>query len=401
MRIDSCRAHEILDSRGRPTIEVELTSGTRAATAGVPSGKSTGSHEAKELRDADGKGEVRAVAEVNGEIARLLLSREWSSPDEIDAALIALDGTLGKSRLGSNSILGASMAAVRLFAFAEGVPLWNYISIRSGYEPHAPPLFANVMNGGVHAKMRLPFQEYMVVAAAPPAGESFAELQRLFGNLKTELERETGADVPMGDEGGYSPTFSTLEKPFAILSKLIAGNVHFSLAIDAAASELFADTEYHLLGKAYSREELLGVYEELARRFPLKSIEDPFAEGDEEGFRAITAALGNSIRIVGDDLTVTDPDRIARAARLRMANAVIIKPNQIGTVTETLAAIKAARAAGWSIIVSHRSGETLDTFIADLAYGVGADGIKAGGLAQRERIEKYARLVAIEREAAG
>jgi len=400
MRIDSCTAREILDSRGRPTIEVELKSGALSATAGVPSGKSTGSHEAKELRDEGGKGILRAVAAVNGEIAALLSSCDWESLQDIDAALIALDGTSDKHRLGSNSILGTSMAALRLFALEQGVPLWKYISIQTGYEPKAPHLFTNVINGGVHADMRLPFQEYMVVAAAPTVKESFAELKKLFDILKTELERETGSPVPMGDEGGYSPTFDTLEKPFAILSKLSAGKPHLSLAIDAAASELFTEVEYHLIGEGYSREELLGVYTGLAKRFPLKSIEDPFAEGDEEGFRAITAALGESHLIVGDDLTVTDPARIARAATERLANAVIVKPNQIGTVTETFAAVKAARAAGWKVIVSHRSGETLDSFISDLAYGIGADGIKAGGLAQQERVEKYLRLIEIEAEAA-
>lgn len=396
MRIDSCTASAISDSRGRPTIEVELVSGSLSLRAGVPSGKSTGSHEAKELRDEDGDGVSRALAVVNGEVAALLLSREWESFQDIDAALIALDGTADKSRLGSNSILGTSMAAVRLFASAESVPLWKYIAAESGYVPHAPALFANVMNGGVHAKMRLPFQEYMIVAKAPTANESFVELKELFETLKTELEQETGTDVPMGDEGGYSPVFDSLEKPFEILSKLVAGNQYFSLAIDAAASELFKEGTYTLIGKSYSRDELLGVYESLTKKFPLRSIEDPFAEDDTEGFKNITKALGVTHRIVGDDLTVTNPVRIADAARKQLANAVIIKPNQIGTVTETLEAVHTARAAGWGIIVSHRSGETLDTFISDFAYGIGADGIKAGGLAQRERLEKYLRLVEIE-----
>lgn len=397
MRIDSCTARAISDSRGRPTIEVELTSGAFSSRDSVPSGKSTGSHEETERRDPDG-GVAGEIANENSEIAGAIVGRDFASPGEVDAFLIALDGTPNKSRLGANEILSVSLASHRLFALTAGIPLWKYISKITGYEPKAPALFANVMNGGVHAKMRLPFQEYMVVAGAPTARESFAALEVLFKKLEEELVREVGVSVPMGDEGGYSPTFDTLEKPFAILSKLIAGNPHFSLAIDVAASEFFKDPEYHLLNEAYSREELLSVYQGLAERFPLRSIEDPFAEDDEEGFRAITASLGSSCRIVGDDLTVTDPERIAHAAGEKLANAVIVKPNQIGTVTETFAAIKAARAAGWGVIVSHRSGETMDTFIADLAYGVGADGLKAGGLAQPERIEKYARLAQIELE---
>ncbi|HEX8993737.1 MAG TPA: enolase C-terminal domain-like protein [Candidatus Paceibacterota bacterium] len=392
MKIDSCIAREIADSRGKPTIEVELRSGDLQAVAGVPSGKSTGSHEAKELRDEDGRGVSRAIGRVNNEIAPMLMAKEWQSLWEIDEALVALDGTQDKSRLGSNGILGTSMAAARLFAQSEGIELWQYIANITGYSPAMPRLFSNVLNGGVHADMRLPFQEYMLVVGAETAQQSLDTLRTLFIKLGEEL-----GNVPMGDEGGYSPTFDTIEKPFDILSDLIAGDPHVSIAIDAAASEFYKDGAYQLLGKTYPCEELLAVYKSLTERYPLTSIEDPFAEDDFDGFAAITAVLGNAHLIVGDDLTVTNVSRIENAIEGRLANALLVKPNQIGTITETLRAIALVREAGWKIIVSHRSGETMDTFIADLAYGVGAYGIKAGGLGQKERLEKYERLLEIEK----
>ncbi len=398
MNIDSCFARETVDSRERPTVEVELGHSEMIALAGVPSGKSTGSHEARELRDEDGRGVTRAIAAVDGEISSMLVGREWSSPEEIDAALIALDGTPDKGRLGSNSMLGVSMAAWRLFAMEEGVELWRYLANKTGYTPRMPRIFSNVINGGVHANMRLPFQEYMLIAAADTVRESFDELYKLFTDLRHTLEQETRAMVPMGDEGGYSPTFDTIDKPFEILSGLIKGHPHFSLAIDAAASELFENGAYHILGKTYSRDELLVVYRGLAARYPLESIEDPFAEDDTQGFAAITEALGGTRLIVGDDLTVTNKTRIQSAIEAKLANALLVKPNQIGTISETLEAIRLAREARWEIIVSHRSGETKDTFIADLAYGIGAYGLKAGGLTQQERLEKYERLIEIERQ---
>ncbi len=398
MNIDTCFARETVDSRERPTVEVELARGDAVAKASVPSGKSTGSHEARELRDEDGRGVTRAIAAVDGEISSMLVGREWSSPEEVDAALIALDGTSDKGRLGSNSMLGVSMAVWRLFAMEEGVELWRYLADKTGYTPRMPRLFSNVINGGVHANMRLPFQEYMLIAAADTAHESFDELYKLFTDLRHTLEQETRVMVPMGDEGGYSPTFDTIDKPFEILSELIKGHPHFSLAIDAAASELFRDGAYHLIGKTYSRDELLMVYRGLAARYPLASLEDPFAEDDSQGFAAITEALGKARLVVGDDLTVTNKMRIQSAIEGKLANALLVKPNQIGTISETLDAIKLAREARWEIIVSHRSGETKDTFIADLAYGIGAYGLKAGGLTQQERLEKYERLIEIERQ---
>ena len=357
------------------------------ATASVPSGKSTGSHEAKEL-DA-----VVAVANVNGEIAAALGDRDFVSADELDALLIELDGTPDKSRLGANAILSVSIAAMRLFVLSEGVPLWKATARRAGTKSGAPRLYVNVMNGGVHADFQLPFQEYMLVIegetsiALPIAQEAFAKLGERLGN------------VPMGDEGGYAPAFDTLEKPFEILAGLVKEFPSTSIAIDAAASELFHNGAYQLLGKSYSSQELTSLYESIAAKYPIHSIEDPFAEDAGADFARLTEKLGRKILVVGDDLTVTNPARINDAIAHEEINAVLIKPNQIGTVREAIKAVQATQNAGWKVICSHRSGETDDTFISDFAYGVGAHGIKAGGLGQRERLLKYDRLLAIEHEA--
>lgn len=390
MRIDSCIAKPILDTRGRPTVEVTLSANTLSATASVPSGKSTGSHEAVELDAA------RAIENVNGEIATALAGHDFTSADELDTFLIALDDTPNKSRLGANAILSVSIAASRLFATAEGIPLWSAIAGRASGKkfPSAPPrLFVNVMNGGAHADFKLPFQEYLLViegktsAALPIAREAFAKLGERLGN------------VPMGDEGGYAPTFDTLEQPFEILAELVKEFPNTSVAIDAAASELFHSDHYELLGKSYPAEELTIMYESIVANFPIHSIEDPFNEEAADDFTRLTASLGEKILIVGDDLTVTNPARIKEATARKEINAVLIKPNQIGTVKEAITAVQATYAARWKAIASHRSGETDDTFIADFAYGVGAHGIKAGGLGQKERLLKYDRLLAIEREA--
>ena len=400
MHIDSVTARSIPDTRGRATVETTLTMQQGStlnpnsqgrtllcATASVPSGKSTGSHEAKEL-DA-----VVAVANVNGEIAAALGDRDFVSADELDALLIELDGTPDKSRLGANAILSVSIAAMRLFVLSEGVPLWKATARRAGTKSGAPRLYVNVMNGGVHADFQLPFQEYMLVIegetsiALPIAQEAFAKLGERLGN------------VPMGDEGGYAPAFDTLEKPFEILAGLVKEFPSTSIAIDAAASELFHNGAYQLLGKSYSSQELTSLYESIAAKYPIHSIEDPFAEDAGADFARLTEKLGRKILVVGDDLTVTNPARINDAIAHEEINAVLIKPNQIGTVREAIKAVQATQNAGWKVICSHRSGETDDTFISDFAYGVGAHGIKAGGLGQRERLLKYDRLLAIEHEA--
>ena len=417
MRIDAVSAKAIADTRGKPTVEVTLSANTFTATASVPSGKSTGSHEAKELRDADG-GVATAVANVNGEIAHALVGQRFASLDELDDALIALDGTSDKSRLGANAILGVSIAAQRLSALLKEEPLWKAIAERAGTPPaggsRAPRLFVNVMNGGAHADFKLPFQEYLLVAegptseALPLAQELFAKLGEQLRNVdKSDLSSWTSLTCPLGDEGGYAPTFDTLEEPFELLLELIAKHSSMSIALDAAATELRKDGGYELIGTRYSPAELTALYGKLAEKYRLHSIEDPFAEDALDDFARLTTALNSpstslgatTILVVGDDLTVTNPEHIEAARVAGAINAVLIKPNQIGTVKEAIEAVRLTRTNGWAVICSHRSGETMDTFIADFAYGVGAHGIKAGGFGQKERLAKYERLLAIEREA--
>ncbi len=393
MKIDSIRARPIMDTRGRPTIETTIVSGNLSAIASVPSGKSTGEHEAKELSAE------QAIVNVGGEIATALIGRDFNSLDELDKFLIELDGTPNKSRLGANAILSVSIATMRISALQEGIPLWEAIAKRlpaqagAGTNASAPRLFVNVMNGGVHAGFKLPFQEYMLVVdgktsvALHTAQKAFTKLGEILG------------DVPMGDEGGYAPTFDTLEKPFEILSELVKEFSETSIAIDVAASQLFHDGAYNILGKAYSTDELAKTYANLVGRFQVCSIEDPFDENSAEDFIRFTAATDGRILVVGDDFTCTNPKLINDAIKSKAINAVLIKPNQIGTVMEAIKAVQETRSAGLKVIASHRSGETDDTFIADFAYGVGAYGIKAGGLGQKERLAKYSRLLAIEREA--
>lgn len=392
MRIDRIKARAIPDTRGRSTVEVTISANALSAVASVPSGKSTGKHEALELRDADG-GVTSAVANVNGEIARALIGQRFS-PDELDAFLITLDGTPNKSRLGANALLAVSIAAQRLFALSEDAPLWKAIAERAGTTPSAPHLFVNMMNGGAHADFKLPFQEYLLIVKGE-TGSALPIAQKAFAKLGERLD-----GVPMGDEGGYAPTFDSLERPFELLTDLVKEFPNTSIAIDAAASELFHDDAYQLLGKSYSAEELTSIYGSIVARFPIHSIEDPFDEESADDFTRLTAALGEKILIIGDDLTVTNPVRIADAVAHKEINAVLIKPNQIGTVRETIQAVQETYAAGFKVIASHRSGETDDTFIADFAYGIGAHGLKAGGFGQRERVVKYERLLAIEKEAA-
>lgn len=398
MKIDSIQARSITDSRGKPTVEVTITSGEHSTTASAPSGKSTGSREALELRDSDGAGVTHALKNIDEIITSALIGPDWGDIHAVDEALIALDGTPNKAHLGSNATLPVSLAAAKLFAKAQGVPLWKYISNIAGTMPHAPGLYMNVLNGGEHAAFRLPFQEYIIVCKKETAVASYEAAQTLFKKLG-EYFKESGKEVPLGDEGGYSPDyFTTISEPFAVLTDLIGDDSDLFLAIDAAASAFYKDGVYTLLNTSYNKETLLDVYEKVVREYPLRSIEDPFDESDTEGFQMITKKLGDTVRIVGDDLTVTNKETIVEISEKHAANAVIIKPNQIGTLSETLDAALAARGAGWDIIVSHRSGETIETAIADIAFGLGAFGMKAGAPSQPERRVKYERLLEIETE---
>lgn len=393
MRIDRIEARPTNDSRGLPTIEATVYARSVSASASVPSGKSTGSHEAVELRDANGRVDT-AIAHIRGEISDAIIGRDFSSLDELDATLVALDGTPDKSRLGANATLAISMASMRLSALLEGVPLWGAIAARAGTLPSAPRLFVNMMNGGAHAHFILPFQEYIVTIPGAP-NTSVTMAHRFFTALGKKLPTRT----PIGDEGGYSPHFEAIEEPFAVLANLQKEFPGTGIALDAAASELMRAHRYVLGKNSYSTNALTEVYQNLVARFSLESIEDPFSENAHGDFARLAKLVGRTTLIVGDDLTVTDPVRITKAIRNAEISAVLIKPNQIGTIGEALQAVRVAKRAGLKVIASHRSGETMDTFIADFAYGVGAYGIKAGGFAQEYRLAKYRRLLAIEREA--
>ncbi len=397
MRIKSISAHTISDTRSRETIETIISTEKYEATASIPSGKSTGSHEAKELRDKDGS-VTAAIHNVTNEIASALIGRDFSTIEELDAFLCELDGTQDKSRLGANAILSVSIASARLFAQEANIPLWRFIADTANTIPAAPRLFVNVMNGGAHADFRLPIQEQILVVGMETLKESVTVAHEAFEALGESLRREL-PDLPMGDEGGYSPVFDTIERPFELLSDIVSKWSGTSIAIDSAANELLDGDKYVLLKKRYTSDQLLELYTQLVERFPFHAIEDPFAESDTASFTKITAKLGDKVIIIGDDLIVTNPKRIEDAAVHKYINAALIKPNQIGTVSETINAVQKTYEVGWHTVVSHRSGETYDTFIADLAYGIGAHGIKAGGLAQQQRLAKYERLRAIEREA--
>ncbi|MDP1707289.1 MAG: phosphopyruvate hydratase [bacterium] len=396
MRITNITARSIPDTRGRPTIETTLSTqqgSTLCATASVPSGKSTGKSEAFEMDAA------LAISNINEEVSVTLAERDFNSPDELDSFLIELDGTENKSRLGANAILSVSVAAMRLFALQDGELLWRAIAKRAGTTPSAPRLFVNVMNGGIHAGFKLPFQEYILVVEGKTSS-ALLIAQKAFTKLGELLTTEGRlASLTMGDEGGYAPTFDTLEQPFEILEKLVKESPSTSIAIDAAASQLFHEGAYNILGKEYSVDDLAKTYANLVKSFDVRSIEDPFDENAIDDFVRLTSAVDERLLIVGDDLTCSNPKLISDAVINKAVNAIIIKPNQIGTVMEAIESVKIAQSAGLRVIASHRSGETDDTFIADFAYGIGAYGIKAGGLGQKERVEKYDRLLAIEREA--
>jgi len=395
MKITQCVAKEILDSRGVPTLEVEMSSDKFSAHASVPSGKSTGSEEALELRDADGRGVTDAISNVNNIIAKEITGSDVE-PNSIDKVLLDLDGADNKNNIGANAMLGVSIAVTKLAALVEDVPVWKFIAQNNGADARLPRLFMNVINGGAHADFRLPFQEYMIVVDDELVSVSYDKSLHVIKALGEKLREEFG-EVPIGDEGGYSPLFKKIEEPFELLDSLIP-DIGAFIAIDAAASEFYKDDKYELLNERYSQKELLSIYKDLIDRFDLRSIEDPFDESDVDNFVEITKGNTSGVLIVGDDLTVTNPSIITEMVEKKAANAVIIKPNQIGTLSEVYEAATIAHGSGWKTIASHRSGETMDSFIADLAVGIGAYGIKAGSPSQKERKVKYDRLLEIEKE---
>jgi enolase len=403
-------AREVLDSRGHPTLDVgvELFSGDRGH-AGVPAGASTGSMEARELRDNDpgrygGRGVQHAVENVLGEIAHLLRGHKFADLAELDDALIHLDGTLNKGRLGANAIVGVSMAVARAISVAQGTPLWNSLA-PEGVAPRMPVPHFNVINGGAHATNALELQEFML---APIGAPNFAEAVRagaeIYATLREELAHQH-LSVGLGDEGGFAPEISKPETVLQLLVEAIekagyhTGRDGVAIALDPAANGFYRDKRYHLDGQSLSSEEMIEYYADLIDRFPIWSIEDGLAEDDRAGWEHLTARLGERIQLVGDDLLVTNPTIIAEAIAHKVANAALIKPNQIGTVTETFEAMRICREAGWPQMVSHRSGETDDSFIADLAVASGCGQIKSGAPSRGERVAKYNRLIEIEANA--
>jgi enolase len=404
--ITQVHAVEILDSRSRPTLSVTVTlaDGT-VARAGVPSGASTGSGEAVELRDHDparysGQGVLTAVGHVNGEIADAVKGRSFTGLADLDAALIALDGTANKSRLGANAIVGVSIAVARALAAAAGVELWQSLA-PAVVSPRLPVPHFNVVNGGVHAPNDLDFQEFMLAPiGAPSLAEAVRAGAETYAALKKLLHAK-GYATGLGDEGGFAPDISRPEDVLAVLVEAITtagytpGREGIAIALDPAASEFYHDGAYHAAGQTLSSTQMIDWYAQLITDYPIWSIEDGLAEGDEAGWVALTAQLGERIQLVGDDNFVTNPAIITAAIGKHIANAALIKVNQIGTVTETLEAMRICHAAGYAAMVSHRSGETEDTFIADLAVATGAGQLKTGAPARGERVAKYNRLLEI------
>lgn len=400
-------AREVLDSRANPTVEVEVTlAGGVRARASVPSGASTGASEAIELRDGEharygGKGVLRAVDNVNRTLRSHIVGQEAESQLLIDSEMIRADGSANKSNLGANSLLGISLAVARAAATHAGIPLYRYIGgLRAG---RLPVPMMNIFNGGQHADNNVDIQEYMIV---PVGATSFGQALRIgaevYHTLRKVLKQE-GMATTVGDEGGYAPNLRSNEDALRYLMVAIdeAGYVagrDVCLALDVAASEFCHDGRYTFEGREMTSDALIDYYDSLISRYPILSIEDGLAEDDWHGWQAMTARLGRRIRLVGDDLFTTNPSRIARGTRERAGNALLVKPNQIGTLSETLYAIRMAETAGYSIIISHRSGETEDDFIADLAVGVSAPFIKTGAPARSERVAKYNRLLRIEEE---
>jgi enolase len=405
--VSDVHAVEILDSRARPTLAVTVPSKDGlVARAGVPSGASTGSREAVELRDGDksrfgGQGVLGAVGNVNGEIAERLRGQTFTDLAALDHALIDLDGTENKSRLGANAIVGVSMAAARAISVIEGVPLWATFTM-TGVTPRLPVPHFNVVNGGVHAPNELDFQEFMLAPlGAPSEAEAVRAGAEVYGALKRRLSAK-GLSTGLGDEGGFAPEISS---PEDVLSLLVAsvedagyepGRKGVALAMDPASSEFYRDAKYHVAGEALSSDEMIQRYAEIIERYPVWLLEDGLAESDWEGWQRLTARLGERVELVGDDILCTNPAIITEAIGHKVGNASLIKVNQIGTVTETLEAMRICRQAGWGQFVSHRSGETEDSFIADLAVGTGCGHMKTGAPARGERVAKYNRLIEIE-----
>jgi enolase len=407
-KITAVKAREVLDSRGNPTVEadVELEGGARGSAI-VPSGASTGTHEAVELRDGGsrygGKGVRNAVGHVNGEIRKALVGKTFEGQAQLDGALCELDGKPNKGRLGANAVLGVSLAYAKAEAAAARKPLYAHLAA----DAHVMPVpMMNILNGGAHTGWQsTDFQEFMVMpSGAPGFSEGLRWGTEIYHALKAVLKAK-GYGTQVGDEGGFAPALKSDEEALDCILAAIekagykAGS-QVAIALDPAASELYEDGQYRLRirKQTFTSGKMIDLWADWARRYPIVSLEDGLAEDDWEGWTALTARLGGEVQLVGDDLLVTNVKRLERAIEGRACNAILIKPNQIGTLTETLLAIRTARAAGFSAVISHRSGETEDTTIADLAVGSGAGQIKTGAPCRSDRVAKYNRLLRIEEE---
>ena len=405
--IDAIHAREILDSRGNPTVEVEvLLSDGSMGRAAVPSGASTGAFEAAERRDEDpkryqGKGVLGAVAAVIEDIAEVVEGMDASDQRAIDSVMLDLDGTSNKSKLGANAILGVSLAVANAAAESSNLPLYKYLG---GPNAHVLPVpLMNILNGGSHADSDVDIQEFMI---APLGASTFSEGLRwgveVYHNLKSVL-KEKGLSTGLGDEGGFAPNLPSNRAALELITEAITRSGYtpgtdIALALDVASSEFFENGTYQFEGKSITAQEMSDYYAQLVADFPLVSIEDPLDEDDWEGWKTLTDAIGDKVQLVGDDLFVTNPERLARGIETRTANSLLVKVNQIGSLTETLDAISMAQRAGYTTITSHRSGETEDTTIADICVATNAGQIKTGAPARSERVAKYNQLLRIEEE---
>ncbi|MCX6764910.1 MAG: phosphopyruvate hydratase [Candidatus Nealsonbacteria bacterium] len=413
-KIKSIKAREILDSRGDPTIEVDLVTQDGIFQSSVPSGASKGRNEAKELRDGGkryhGKGVLKAIKNVNEVLAEKLEGKEATQQKEIDYLMLKLDGTKNKARLGANAILAVSMAVCRAGAKAKGISLFQYISQIFNFEyknqvlPESvlPQPCFNIINGGAHAGSELDVQEFMILPRAGSFVENLRQASEIYHVLKGILkEKFKESSINLGDEGGFSPPLNKSEEALSLIMEAIKKSGYFQkteIGLDVAATQFYKNKKYNFEGRSLTSKEFLNFYKKEIQDFPILFIEDPFAEEDFDGFAGITRSIEKKIFILGDDLITTNLERMKIAEEKKACSGMIIKPNQVGTVTETLEAAKLAKFYGWKILVSHRSGDTFDSFISDLAVGIGADFIKAGAPARGERVEKYNRLLRIEEE---
>ena len=407
--ITAIHGREILDSRGNPTVEVDVLLETGSfGRAAVPSGASTGAHEAVELRDGDkkrfgGKGVLRALDSVNGELAEALCGMDAEDQSGLDEIMVALDGTSNKARLGANAILGVSLAIAKAAAEESGLPLYRYVG---GISAHIMPVpMMNILNGGAHADNPIDIQEFMIM---PVGSDTFSDALRcgaeIFHSLKSELQKD-GLSTNVGDEGGFAPSISGTRAALEYILKAIEvsgfspGN-DVVIALDSASSEFYRDGKYHLEGESrvFESSELVEYYQSLISSYPISSIEDGMAEDDWEGWKLLTEALGEKVQLVGDDLFVTNTERLERGIDENIGNSILIKVNQIGTLSETLAAVEMAHRASFSSVMSHRSGETEDSSIADLAVATGCGQIKTGSICRSDRIAKYNQLLRIEED---